>query len=462
MATLSPPQTKDSRSVLGEGLRIVLPLLILGAGIGGFFAFGKRAPPKPEGTNKIAPLVQTVGVQQHEQGLQLQVDGITVPFREIEISAEVPGLIKKKFDTCRAGKFVNQDAPLFEFDKREFELERQRLLRLQEQAKVEIVELEREISNTAALRALAASDLELQQKDIKRIKLLFTRKSITEAEVDQAQQRELTARNALVRLEGQESLYKKRQERLASALELAGVQLQRAELDLERTSISAPVAGVVIQDLVEQGAYVQKGTPLVVIEDTSRIEVRCSLRMEELHWIWRQRGASSPNGYELPPTKATVHYELGSRKYQWDGRLDRYEGLGLNEKTRTVPCRVVVDAPQSGRAGIDSPPGSAPPALVRGMYVRVTLSVDSDEELLLVPEQSLRPDNTVWKIVQESDSQSKEPRSILRRVSVDVVESLDSGVLVRIKGSDLQADDRVVVSPLESARDGMLVREMKP
>ena len=70
--------------------------------------------------------------------------------------------------------------------------------------------------------------------------------------------------------------------RLTSAIKLIDVRLEQAELDLKRTKVTAPIDGMVVVESVEENAYVQKGTPLVTIEDTSAVEVRCHLRMDEL------------------------------------------------------------------------------------------------------------------------------------------------------------------------------------
>ena len=52
--------------------------------------------------------------------------------------------------------------------------------------------------------------------------------------------------------------------------------------------ITAPIDGVIVLEEVEEDSYVNKGTLLVAIEDTSAVEVKCSLRMDELYWLWCQ------------------------------------------------------------------------------------------------------------------------------------------------------------------------------
>ena len=38
----------------------------------------------------------------------------------------------------------------------------------------------------------------------------------------------------------------------------------------------------------EEGDYIKPGDPLVHVSDSSRMEIKCSLKSEELAWVWQQ------------------------------------------------------------------------------------------------------------------------------------------------------------------------------
>jgi RND family efflux transporter MFP subunit len=437
--------------------RIALPLAILAGGVAGFVALAgqRQAPQRNISQAAEAPLVETVAVAPLEGGLDIEADGLVVPFREIRLSAEVGGPITYKAEECRAGRFVTQGTVLYEIDRRDYELEQTRLQKELDQADVTLEELEVESANTQRLITLAEQELKLQQGELQRL-LRLDRGVVTQSAVDQARRQELIAQNSLTTLNNQLNLLNTRRARLQGAKEFVAAQLEKADLDLARTKIVAPIDGVVVEDLVEKDSYVQAGTELVRIEDTSKAEVRCSLMMEDLFWIWQQ----SPEGavatgvenmrsdYRLPPTPVTVTYRVGGQSFTWDGVLDRYDGIGLDERTRTVPCRVVVENPRVVRsAGSETTTG--PPALVRGMYVTLEVHVRPDLPLLGIPAQAVRPGNVVWT-VQEG---------MLRVNQVDVAKRSGETVLVRADQSSLSAGDRAVVSPLASAHDDMPVRE---
>ncbi len=65
--------------------------------------------------------------------LHLEVDGTVVPFREARVAAEVAGRVIYKADECEAGSYVRKDQLLMRIDPTDYQLEVQRLTRLQEQ-----------------------------------------------------------------------------------------------------------------------------------------------------------------------------------------------------------------------------------------------------------------------------------------------------------------------------------------
>jgi multidrug efflux pump subunit AcrA (membrane-fusion protein) len=234
--------------------------------------------------------------------------------------------------------------------------------------------------------------------------------------------------------------------------------LDRAKLDLERTTVVAPLDGVVVDDRVEQDSYVAKGTTLVVLEDTSAAEVKSSLRMDEVSRIWGAQSsavAASPGAHEIPETPASVVFTLGNRSYQWAGSLSRQEGRGLDEKTRTLPCRVLVPDPTAVRAvdayGAFMPdlPAEAPRSLLRGMFVQIRVHVDSVQDLVSIPEDAQRPTGEVW-VVREGKLVILRPRPIHVSSGRVYFESASSGLAV---------GDRVVTSQLANPRPGMAVSD---
>jgi len=509
-------------------LRIALPVIILAVGVGGFFALGSRTP-KSERQNveETTPSVETVALRAHKGGLQIEVDGIVVPYREITLSAEVAGKIDFKADddrgeSSRAGRYVAKGTPLMRIDPRDYDLEVKRITKERDQAERALEELKVQVDNTQLLVDLSEQELELQRREFRRLQTLARDQVITTSQLEQEERKVINATNALTTLNNQMQLLKTTQLRLQQGRDSANLRLQKAQLDLDRTDIVSPVDGVIVKDMVDQDEYVNKGVALVTIEDTSAVEIKCSLQMDELYWLWNQNlpapGKPTPRApqldYQIPAAPVKVIYHLAGLDFVWQGVLARYDGIGLDQATRTAPCRVVVRDPRAVTvegACTEATCPTGPPALVRGMFVTLKIHADPQQPLFLVPESVVRPGNKIWRVregkldmmevrvaavlterllkreVLENDALQRQAfqqgaltETLKARLSGD--RKLDdplqrrlfrpqvlrnktlrsrflenAAIVMPIDGERLAAGDRIVISPLAAPKNGMVV-----
>jgi multidrug efflux pump subunit AcrA (membrane-fusion protein) len=438
------------------------PVLILVAGFAVFRFLGSQPPPERKQADKpAAAAVRAVEAARETGGLTIELDGVVVPLREVTLAAEVGGKVLRKSEACKAGRFVAAGTPLFEIDPRDYEFEVKRLELEAAQAALAIEEVDEEIKQNATAVEHATQQLELARREVKRLDGLKSGRIVTEAEHDRGVREELTVTTTLTNLEGQARVLLKRKRRLEEAMALAGTMLDRAKLDLARTRVAAPTDGVIVEDHVEQDSYVAKGMALVTIEDTRQAEIRTSLQMDELSRVWRSAGlgkAAAGGPHEMPDTPVTVVFTVGDSRYEWDGFLSRQEGRGLDEKTRTLPCRVIVAEPAKVRAvdrygaALETPPPGSPRSLLRGMFVQVRVHVDSPHELVSIPEEARRPSGEVW-LIRDGRLEILRPRPIQVSGGRAIFESGPSGLV---------AGDRVVTSQLTNPRQGMAVVEPVP
>ena len=350
---------------------------------------------------KLGPFVSVQAATRFESKMTVHADGVVVPFREIQLAAQVAGRIDHKSENCRAGRQVKQGDELFRIDQRDYLLTQQQLTSQQQQAEIDLEQVTLDIIKAGDLLKLATDDLDLQIKEYERLKNLRVRNAITDADVERGQRGVIAAQNVIVRNTADLDAARKREYRLKSDKELLNTQMEKANLDLERTIVTSPVDGVIVQELVETDSFAQRGTTLVVIEDTQRAEIRANLKMDDLMWVLD--GESEILNGTLPSHPVTVTYEFSGKRpltLTWQGRLDRFDGRGLDTSTRTVPIRIVVDEPDTGTLnGIGN--------LVRGMFVELTISVFTPDSMILIPKQSLTTSNQVF-VVQTSDQASGE------------------------------------------------------
>jgi multidrug efflux pump subunit AcrA (membrane-fusion protein) len=434
----------------------ITPLVILGAGIAAFMFMGSQPPPLRKEQPPVAAMpVRTVPVDDVAEGLTIVSDGVVVPLREVTLAAEVAGRVAAKTAACNEGQVVTKGTVLFQIDPRDYELDVQRLERELRQADLAIEEIDAEAEQNAEMLALARRQVELARREAARLEGLKAGRIVTESEHDRAIREELTAANAVTTLGGQRRVLEKRRHKLTEATSLAATMLEKARLDLTRTTITAPMDGLIVEDKVEEGSFVSKGAALVTIEDTGVAEVRTNLEMDDVARIWGGRKAAPAGDREALDTPATVTFSIGDAAFEWSGVLTRQQGRGLDEKTRTLPCRVIVADPGAVRAldryGATIPdlPATAPRSLMRGMFVQVHVHVDSPEPLVSIPEEAQRPNGDVW-VMRDGRLVILKPRP---------VQALDGRLVFESKSSGLLPDDRVVVSQIATPRDGMAVVE---
>lgn len=437
--------------------RIVAPLLILALGVGGLLVFGQKPEKQEKPTETAEPtLVEVVPAESFQGSFDIEVEGVSLPLRQVQTSARVAGQITMKSPQCRGGHFVEQGQALVSIDPTDYALEVERLQVQLEQAEENLAATEIDMANTQELIKLATEEVMLQQRNLKRVQKLYGRSASTDAALDEARRLELTSRNALQTLENQLKSHRQQQKTLAAARKLAATQLKRARTDLERTNVAAPVSGTIVTSDVEEGDYVKVGDPLFRINDTDDMEISCQLRVEDLYWIWMQAGSFSGAAagppdviFEIPRTQVEVAYEFKGVEYLWKGELSRFDGTGLDPATRTIPCRVLVEHPTDVRIGGDGRRGPVtPPTLFSGMYVKVRIPIDPPIDLVRVPTSAVQPGGEVW---------------LARNGVLDIRQATlarlnGTGALLMPSPEGPRAGDAVIVSPLAGPMQGMPVQ----
>ena len=241
---------------------------------------------------------------------------------------------------------------------------------------------------------------------------------------------------------------------------------------------------MVIANHVEQNSSIAIGAMVATIEDTSKAEVRCNLRSDEMEFIYDSAPAekkldegngsntnidltSSPSpsptaqpdqtnkahAYQLPSVPVTIEYERAKQMFRWKGMLSRQDGLGVDQNTRTMPVRIIVDSPTENIVEVANPGDASPAtperdlALVRGMFVKVKLHCRPKMQLMTISESVLRPGKNVW--VMRDQKLHVEPIRIAR---------IEGGlVYFDPRYSTLLPTDQIISSPVPNAKPGLAV-----
>ena len=446
---------------LPEPAKYAISAMVVLAGVGLVLLFSllRESNARVE-SDALIPLVDTVDVALFEGQLDLVVSGTVVPYREIKIGAEVSGRILKKYPECESGNFVTRGTKLLEIDPQDYHLEIKTMNGEILLAKRTLEETDEEIRGASRSLEIAQTDHKLQKKEYQRTQQL--KSSLSSTEIDQSKRSLLNTESQLTGRQNTFDMLNARKERLKATLELAKNRLEKAELNLTRTIITAPVDGVIVRESVEQSDFVNVSDELLIFEDTSRAEVVCNLTPGELAWL-RQHAPSaavadqtqtySSNVYQLPRVQVQI-YDQADPEIKWSGVLERFDGIGRNEMTKSIPCRIVIQEPVVNQNG-------ARRVLVRGMFVKCQAIVGggiSEIKLAALPADALQPDDYVW-VVRDGK---------LKRLDVNVIDRTpvadDAGekiVVVALGNEGLKPQDKVVITPPPQPTDDgrVLLRE---
>lgn len=441
----------------------LLPCGVLAASIWTVSVLGQRAKrerrkPPP----RISVPVEIVHAVKHTGTLDVQTMGVAVPFRELEVSAEVGGRVVEKSAALQPGRFVRKGEELLRIDSADYDMEVTRLSAELEKVDADLDKADVDRENTQRLVAISTKSVQIRQREFERSESLRKAQASSLTASDAARKSLLDAQQALTTQQNLIRQLDATTKTLQLSKKLAQIQLSNAQLNRTRTVITAPCTGVIVRTHVENNAHLQPGELVALIDDTSKVEVRCHLMADDMSYLSHRSTPStastdepdpspesprdSREAYELPPIPATITCRRGSHAYQWQGTLSRQDGLGFDERTRTLPVRIEVPQPVSLGESHD-PLANPGIALVRGMFVDVVLHCEAPGLLAVIPDTALRPGKRVW-VMRDNKLQFE---------SIRLVKISNGNALIDLSGSGISLTDQIIRSPVPNAKEGLAV-----
>jgi len=266
----------------------------------------------------------------------------------------------------------------------------------------------------------------LAKKSFERSENLFSRKLISQSQLDTAQEQYQRQAAALENRELAIRQHKARLEALAAAVQSAEASQQQAELDVSRTTITAPFAGLVVEVPLAVGDRVRNNQTLVTLYDQQQLEVRALI----------------PNRY-----LAAVRAALKAQQ----------QPLAILQSTGApaikIPLVRLANAVRQGSGGVDGyfqlPSDSL---LELGRNTALLLELPTVDNAIAVPSQAIFGLNAVFTIDNESR---------LQRIEV---EPLGDGFdrngkrSVVIRSPQLTRGSQILATQLPSAITGLKVK----
>lgn len=338
---------------------------------------GEQKPAPPAGKAGGPPPAEVLveSVARGAVTLTPELPGRVAAVRSAQVRARVEGIVEKRLFV--EGSEVRGGDPLFQLDDRTF--------------------------RTAAQAAEA--DVELKRLSLQRLESLLPRKAVSQQEAD-------TAR---------------------AALKQAEAQLARARLDLENTTVPAPISGRIGRALVTEGALVGRGdaTLMTTIEQLNPVHVLFTQPNVD---VLRLRGELASGRLKASGSREVALTLETGQPYGRPGRLI-FNDMSVDPSTGAVTLKAEFPNPDR--------------LLLPGTYVRVKISQAMAPDAVSVAQRAVLSGGQGQYVLLVGKEQTVELRPVKLGPMAGDRFVIEQG---------LAGGETVIVSGAQKVRPGMRVK----
>jgi len=368
--------------------RILLPVIILAVAL-----FGARwLSQNPPGNDRRAapppkPLsVEVVDVTKQAFTLSLASFGTVRPHTQGSLTSQVGGQITAISRDFAVGNAVEKGQLLLQIDPRDYQV---------------------------ALASAKASLTEAQQN------LALERAQVAQAVADWKRLGNAGNPPALVSRKPQEKIARAR-------VAAAQANVDSAELNLQRTRITAPYTGKILSRSVAIGEVVNAGTALGTLYASDSLEVRLPVKNADLRYL------SVTTDDDQTATEVTFSSDLLGQG-QWRGQLLRMEAA-IDEASQQLYAIAKLDN--------NSNPNQE---LTVGQYLEASIQGDRLEQAIVIDNRAIYQGSYVYLVEDGA----------LRRRDISIAWQGQNQALI---SQGLSAGEKLVISPLGQVSSGTPVR----
>jgi RND family efflux transporter MFP subunit len=411
----------------------VFPPILVGIAIFIFMVSGKQAPQKSD-RGEPTRFVRVITVQARDFIPLAEGYGSVQPAQVWAAVAQVSGRIIAMHPRLRDGEIITAETRLFQIDPADYDLNLAK-------AQTELAELNAQGENSAASLKIEQRNLALAEKEFKRQEKLAGQGTVSRSRADEAERAMLSSRSLVQNFENTIAL-------LPIQRSLQQAKITQAERDLANTTLTAPFNMRVTGLAIETHQFVSIGQTLLSGDSVERVEIIAQVSMADLRNLFIGQpnipidiNTITSSLAELTGFKPVVKMDVGNGLIaEWEAEFVRISD-SVDPQTRTMGIVVAVDRPmQKIIAGVRPP-------LSKGMFVQVSIAGRTQPERIVVPRSVIR----AGKIYIVNPDNRLETRTVKR---------LYNQQQVAVIGEGLQSGEKIVVSDLIPAVDGMLLQSV--
>lgn len=343
-------------------------------------------------TKRPPPKVGIVDLKPQRVTLLTELPGRTKAYRVAKVRPQVTGVIEKRL--FKQGDKIQSGQKLYKIDPEPY-------LAAAQKAK-------------AALAKARASINSIRQKK-QRLEALVKKGAVSQQKYDNAQSR-----------------LKKQQ----AKIDTAKSNLKTARINLDYTSVEAPIQGRIGPEQVTQGALVTANQNQHLVRITRLDPIYVDFQFSITKWNNLKTKLKKGQLTKIPNDKARVKLIMAhGQSYRYRGKL-KAKSFKVNSNTDSVTLRARFPNPEH--------------RLLPGMYVRVEFQEGIYENAIVAPQQGVthnRQGKPTAMVVNDANKVSKRQLKVERAIG--------SFWLVK---DGLKAGDRLIVSGLQKIKPGQKVK----
>jgi membrane fusion protein (multidrug efflux system) len=326
------------------------------------------------------------------------------------------------------GSFVKKGQLLFQIDPRPLQAAVDQAKGQLAQAIGQLAQAQAQYQQSEAQLASAEANQRKAQFDEDRYTPLAKQRAVTQQDLDNAVQNNISAKAQIKVSMAQVAAAKAQIEAAGAGVEGARANLEAAKINLGFTKLYSPIDGIAGDAQIQIGNLVSPVTNAVTTVSTvDPIKVTFAVSEQEYLRLTKERKSTDP----APPLELVL---ADGSAYSHEGKF-AFTGRQVNQSTGAIQV-----------TGLFPNPGNI---LRPGQYGKVRVAVETLRDALLIPQQAVSELQGSYQValVDQNEMVSIKP--------INVGEQIGSGWVVR---DGLKAGERVIIEGTQKATPGMHVK----
>ena len=429
---------------------VILPLIVVIAVAFVIFKVKSKPPVEHQELQFPVKTVEVITARKIPFRARATAYGNVEPAVLVQAKAEVAGKISYIHPLLKKGGNLAQGTVALRIEPTTFEFSLNQSRAVLAASQSALVQLEVEENTTRGSLDIARKNLQVGQKELDRLLIVWEKKLISRSVVDAEEQKVLQLRQQVEDLQGKLTGFESRKAATQAQIRQSESQLAQSEDTLGRTEVRVPFDARIGEVLVEKGEFTGVGNILFEASGVQAVEINAQLPTRQFRSLFvgnngQTQSLQTPAGLQsvllqlrLEARVSLVGFEGDTAK--WKGELLRV-GESIDPTRDTLGVVVAVNNPYEGII-----PGKRPP-LLKGMYAAVELYAPV-KQMLVLPRKAIHQGRLY--IAKDNNQLEIREVTILHR----------QGRLVILDG-DVEEGEKVIITDVIPVINGLPLKPVE-